>query len=125
MEAADGVDIFQFAHAVFQRGDAGIQVQLDSLAFNQGERRIGELHLALTQDHAGSDDERWQLRADHAKDRFEILVDGDATVLDLGANVDCSAEHLLQFAVMGSALVAAAGKESPTVGLLNIGEEVI
>lgn len=52
--------------------------------------------------------------------------DGYTTILDLGANVDCSAEHLLQFAVMGSALVAAVeGKESPTVGLLNIGEEVI
>jgi len=47
------------------------------------------------------------------------------TVLDLGANVDCSAEHLLQFALMGSSLVAASGKASPTVGLLNIGEEVI
>lgn len=52
--------------------------------------------------------------------------DGYTTVLDLGANVDCSAEHLLQFAVMGSALVAAVdGKENPSVGLLNIGEEVI
>jgi glycerol-3-phosphate acyltransferase PlsX len=52
--------------------------------------------------------------------------DGYTTVLDLGANVDCSAEHLLQFAVMGSALVAAVdGKEEPTVGLLNIGEEAI
>jgi phosphate acyltransferase len=50
---------------------------------------------------------------------------GATTVLDLGANVDCSAEHLLQFAVMGSALVAASGRESPSVGLLNIGEEVI
>jgi glycerol-3-phosphate acyltransferase PlsX len=47
------------------------------------------------------------------------------TVLDLGANVDCTAEHLLQFAVMGSALVAASGKSAPSVGLLNIGEEVI
>ena len=48
------------------------------------------------------------------------------TVLDLGANVDCTPEHLLQFAVMGSALVAAVeGKEEPTVGLLNIGEEAI
>jgi glycerol-3-phosphate acyltransferase PlsX len=48
------------------------------------------------------------------------------TVLDLGANVDCSPEHLLQFAIMGSALVAAVeGKEDPTVGLLNIGEEAI
>jgi glycerol-3-phosphate acyltransferase PlsX len=48
------------------------------------------------------------------------------TVLDLGANVDCTPEHLLQFAVMGSALVAAVeGREEPTVGLLNIGEEAI
>jgi phosphate acyltransferase len=48
------------------------------------------------------------------------------TMLDLGANVDCSAEHLLQFAVMGSALVSAVdGKLEPTVGLLNIGSEAI
>ncbi|HEY9107285.1 MAG TPA: phosphate acyltransferase PlsX [Roseateles sp.] len=48
------------------------------------------------------------------------------TVLDLGANVDCTAEHLLQFAVMGSALVSAVeGNENPSVGLLNIGEEAI
>ncbi len=52
--------------------------------------------------------------------------DGFTTVLDLGANIDCSAENLLQFAVMGSALVASVeGKEEPTVGLLNIGEEAI
>ncbi len=48
------------------------------------------------------------------------------TVLDMGANVDSTAEHLLQFAVMGSALVAAlGGSEKPSVGLLNIGEESI
>jgi glycerol-3-phosphate acyltransferase PlsX len=52
--------------------------------------------------------------------------DGYTTVLDLGANVDCTPEQLLQFAVMGSALVAAVdGKPEPTVGLLNIGEEAI
>ena len=52
--------------------------------------------------------------------------DGYTTVLDLGANVDCTPEHLLQFAVLGSALVAAVdGKEDPSVGLLNIGEEAI
>lgn len=51
---------------------------------------------------------------------------GATTVLDLGANVDCTAEHLLQFAVMGSALVSAMNHDdSPSVGLLNIGEEVI
>jgi glycerol-3-phosphate acyltransferase PlsX len=48
------------------------------------------------------------------------------TVLDMGANVDCSAEHLLQFAVMGSALVSVLnGNDNPSVGLLNIGEEAI
>ena len=48
------------------------------------------------------------------------------TVLDLGANVDCTEEHLLQFAVMGSALVAAiTDNPSPSVGLLNIGEEAL
>ncbi len=53
-------------------------------------------------------------------------ADGYTTVLDLGANVDCSPEHLLQFAVMGSALVTAVdGKAEPVVGLLNIGEEAI
>jgi glycerol-3-phosphate acyltransferase PlsX len=53
-------------------------------------------------------------------------LDGYTTVLDLGANVDCTPEHLLQFAVMGSALVAAVeGKDEPVVGLLNIGEEAI
>jgi glycerol-3-phosphate acyltransferase PlsX len=48
------------------------------------------------------------------------------TVLDMGANVDCTAEHLLQFAVMGSALVSVlSGNDNPSVGLLNIGEEAI
>jgi glycerol-3-phosphate acyltransferase PlsX len=53
-------------------------------------------------------------------------VTGHTTMLDLGANVDCTAEHLYQFAVMGSALVEATEhKPRPTVGLLNIGEEEI
>jgi phosphate acyltransferase len=51
---------------------------------------------------------------------------GYTTVLDLGANVDCTPEHLLQFAVLGSALVSAVdGMAEPSVGLLNIGEEAI
>lgn len=53
-------------------------------------------------------------------------VGGATTVLDLGANVDCTEDHLLQFAVMGSALVAAiTDNPAPSVGLLNIGEEAI
>ncbi|MEJ7669508.1 MAG: phosphate acyltransferase PlsX [Casimicrobiaceae bacterium] len=49
---------------------------------------------------------------------------GVVTVLDLGANVNCPPQQLVQFAVMGSALAAAIdGIERPSVGLLNIGEE--
>jgi glycerol-3-phosphate acyltransferase PlsX len=51
---------------------------------------------------------------------------GHFHMLDLGANVDCTAEHLLQFAVMGSELVTAVdGNKAPRVALLNIGEEDI
>ena len=49
---------------------------------------------------------------------------GHTRMLDLGANVDSSADVLLQFAVMGSALTQAVDNiANPTVGLLNIGEE--
>ena len=51
---------------------------------------------------------------------------GDTLVLDLGANVNCTAQQLVQFAAMGSALASAIdGIERPTIGLLNVGEEEI
>lgn len=53
-------------------------------------------------------------------------IGGHTHVLDLGANVDSTAEHLFQFAVMGAELVRAVDEvERPRVGLLNIGEEEI
>lgn len=53
-------------------------------------------------------------------------INGHVQMLDLGANVDCSAEHLYQFAVMGAALSAVVdSKEAPRVALLNIGSEDI
>ena len=53
-------------------------------------------------------------------------INGRTWVLDLGANVDCQAQHLFQFAVMGAELVSALeGIVRPTVGLLNIGQEEI
>ena len=52
--------------------------------------------------------------------------DGHTHMLDLGANVDCTAEHLFQFAVMGSVLTEAIDNiERPRVGLLNIGSEAM
>lgn len=51
---------------------------------------------------------------------------GQVCMLDLGANVDCSADHLFQFAVMGSCLVTSSGGPTfPSIGLLNIGSEDI
>lgn len=50
---------------------------------------------------------------------------GFCHVLDLGANVDCSAEHLYQFALMGSVTAEALGLLSPRVALLNVGTEEV
>ncbi len=51
---------------------------------------------------------------------------GHTHMLDLGANVDCSAENLYQFAVMGSVAASAVDNiEKPTIGLLNVGSEAM
>jgi len=53
-------------------------------------------------------------------------IQGKTYMLDLGANVGCSSQHLLQFAVMGSVLANAVDEiKRPKVGLLNVGEEEI
>ena len=53
-------------------------------------------------------------------------IEGHTYMLDLGANVDCKAENLFQFAVMGSVLASAVDEiELPKVGLLNVGQEAI
>jgi glycerol-3-phosphate acyltransferase PlsX len=51
---------------------------------------------------------------------------GSAILLDAGANLECRAEHLVQFAHMGSAFARAERRlERPAVGLLSIGEEAV
>lgn len=53
-------------------------------------------------------------------------LNGHTHMLDLGANVDCKAENLFQFAVMGSVLASAVDEiDAPKVGLLNVGQEAI
>lgn len=96
--------------------------------------RDGHAHAAVSAGNTGAlmAVARYLLKTLDGIDRPAIATQmpnargGGTTVLDLGANVDCTAEHLLQFAVMGSALVSALqDKDQPSVGLLNIGEEVI
>jgi glycerol-3-phosphate acyltransferase PlsX len=55
---------------------------------------------------------------------FFPTLKGSSVVLDIGSNVDCKPDHLLQFARMGSVYARQILKnEDPSVGLLNIGEE--
>lgn len=55
---------------------------------------------------------------------FFPTLRGESAMLDLGANVDCDAENLVQFAVMGEVFARTVlGVRQPTVGLLNVGEE--
>ena len=75
---------------------------------------------------------RYLLKTLHGIDRPAIATrmpnqkGTGTTVLDLGANSDCEAFHLLQFAQMADVMVRVIdGKAKPTIGLLNIGEEVI
>lgn len=49
---------------------------------------------------------------------------GGCLVLDLGANLSCTAQNLLQFGLLGAAMSEAAGVKNPRVGLLNVGSEV-
>ena len=74
---------------------------------------------------------RYILRTLAGIDRPAIItalptMKGHTYMLDLGANIDCKAEHLFQFSVMGTVLASAVdGLENPRIGLLNIGEETI
>lgn len=118
--------------ALRRKKDSSMRVAISQVKL--GEDGASKAHACVSAGNTGAlmAVARYLLKTVQGIDRPAIASvmpnqhDGYTTVLDLGANVDCSAEHLLQFAVMGSALVAAVdGKENPTVGLLNIGEEMI
>lgn len=118
--------------ALRRKKDSSLRVAVAQV--KPGEDGRAAAHAAVSAGNTGAlmAVSRYVLKTLEGIDRPAIATvmpnqrDGFTTVLDLGANVDCSAEHLLQFAVMGSALVAAVeGKNDPSVGLLNIGEEAI
>ena len=55
---------------------------------------------------------------------FFPTMRGESVMLDLGANVECNANNLVQFAIMGAAFARTVlGLPRPTVGLVNVGEE--
>ena len=127
VEMDDAVEL-----ALRRKKDSSMRVAISQVKAN--EHGASNAHACVSAGNTGAlmALSRYLLKTVEGIDRPAIASvmpnekDGYTTILDLGANVDCSAEHLLQFAVMGSALVSAVqGKDSPTVGLLNIGEEAI
>ena len=96
--------------------------------------KAGEAHACVSAGNTGAlmAISRFVLKTLPAIDRPAIAsgvpnaLGGYTYLLDLGANVECTAEQLMQFGVMGAMLVAAVEhKERPSVGLLNIGVEDI
>ncbi len=106
--------------------DSSMRVAIDLV-------KRGDAHAAVSAGNTGAlmAISRFVLKTLPGIDRPAICtilpsMSGRTYVLDLGANVDCGPDHLLQFAIMGSSLVAAVEhKDRPTIGLLNIGEEAI
>jgi phosphate acyltransferase len=114
------------ATALRNKKDSSMRVAIDLV-------KNGEANAAVSAGNTGAlmAISRFVLKTISGVDRPAICSilpseSGRTYVLDLGANVDCSPEHLLQFGVMGSSLASALEhKERPSVGLLNIGEEDI
>ncbi|MFD2110897.1 phosphate acyltransferase PlsX [Thiorhodococcus fuscus] len=106
--------------------DSSMRVAIDLV-------KAGEAHACVSAGNTGAlmATARFVLKTLPSVDRPGIITAvpsmfGHTHMLDLGANVDCTAEHLFQFAVMGSELVSAVdGIEKPRVALLNIGQEEI
>jgi glycerol-3-phosphate acyltransferase PlsX len=114
------------ASALRGKKDSSMRVAIDMV-------KTGEADACVSAGNTGAlmATARFVLKTIPGIDRPAIItalpsVDGRTWVLDLGANIDSTASHMLQYAVMGAELVTAVeGIASPSVGLLNIGEEEI
>lgn len=113
--------------ALRNKKDSSMRVAIDLV-------KTGEANAAISAGNTGAlmATARYVLKMLPGIDRPAIIValptsTGEATyMLDMGANVNCSAEQLLQFAVMGSIVAESIdGIQTPKVHLLNIGEEEI
>ena len=95
--------------------------------------RVGKANAAVSAGNTGAlmATGKFVLKTLPGIDRPAIMttlpsITGHTHMLDLGANVDCTAEHLFQFAVMGSITASAVDNvANPRVGLLNVGSEAM
>jgi len=118
--------------ALRRKKDSSMRVAINQLKLDPAGRAKADVAVSAGNTGALMAISRYVLKTIEGIDRPAIASvipnerPGFTTMLDLGANVDCTADHFLQFAVMGSALVAAVeGNPEPSVGLLNIGAEAI
>lgn len=114
------------SHALRNKKDSSMRVAINLVKEGKAQACVSAGNTGALMATA-----RFVLKTMPGIDRPAIIAElptmqGRTRVIDLGANVDSCAEHLFQFAVMGSALIQALdGKAAPKIALLNIGVEEI
>ncbi len=114
------------SHAMRNKKDSSMRVAINLVKEGRAQACVSAGNTGALMATA-----RFVLKTLPGIDRPAIIAElptakGKTRVIDLGANVDSCAEHLFQFAVMGSALIQAVDKKAkPKIGLLNIGVEEI
>lgn len=114
------------SHAMRNKKDSSMRVAINLVKDGRAQACVSAGNTGALMATA-----RFVLKTLPGIDRPAIIAElptlkGRTRVIDLGANVDSCAEHLFQFAVMGSALIQAVDKKSmPKIALLNIGVEEI
>ena len=114
------------SHALRNKKDSSMRVAINLVKEGRAQACVSAGNTGALMATA-----RYVLKTLPGIDRPAIIAElptakGRTRVIDLGANVDSCAEHLFQFAVMGSALIQAVDKKNkPSIGLLNIGVEEI
>lgn len=127
IHASQEVDMDELpSHAIRNKRDSSMRVAVNLI-------KKGEAQACVSAGNTGAlmAIARYVLKTLSGIDRPAIIAKlpthtGKTRVIDLGANIDSCAEHLFQFAVIGSALIQALEKKQrPKIGLLNIGVEEI
>ncbi|SPX59755.1 fatty acid/phospholipid synthesis protein [Legionella feeleii] len=114
------------SHAMRNKKDSSMRVAINLVKEGRAQACVSAGNTGALMATA-----RFVLKTLPGIDRPAIIAElptmhGKTRVIDLGANVDSCAEHLFQFAVMGSALIQAVDKKAmPKIALLNIGVEEI
>jgi len=127
VHASEVVDMDELpSHALRNKKDSSMRVAINQVKDGHAQACVSAGNTGALMATA-----RFVLKTLPGIDRPAIIAElptrtGRTRVIDLGANVDSCAEHLFQFAVMGSALIQAVDKKpNPSIALLNIGVEEI